>query len=258
MSKIESVEINIEELIKQYNETTMVPDYKPERLAEIQNHPVRVMRRLYSSMSSGDYYILSPENYGINNAPFEPLFSVISSRFYYIRVVRELMSELDEVDITGCTVPVPRNNLDSIKKFLEEIREPAILINGWCSLKKSSMLHRISEVFVFDKEQTVEDYKLREQLIDCFLREKPETTELQGHLRFAEVELKKDFEKIPTQNKTRVFNHVIQGEFNVLRLNNEMLLKTDYRLTFYSYNHPIKQLPGGSYYFVHPFPSIAD
>jgi len=243
----------------------MVPDYCPERLAEIQDEvrPVRVVRRLYSSKSSGDYYLLSPELYGINGSPFEPLFTVTSSKFYYIRVVRELMSELEVVEWKGYEIPAPRNKFDSIEKFLKEIEEPAILINGWCSLKKSNMLHRVSEVFVFDKEQTIENYKLRKQLFDYFMQEKTETTEtetteLQGGLRYRSIELPKEFESLPACTRTRIFNHVVEGEFNVLRLNNEMLLKSDYRLTLYSYDHPTKRLPGGSYYFTHPFPSIAD
>lgn len=59
--------------------------------------------RLESSRISGDYYDLLkkgddgvwiPENFGLNSAPYNPRFSIISIGLVYVKIVKELGDEL--------------------------------------------------------------------------------------------------------------------------------------------------------------------
>lgn len=244
-----------------------------------EEEPQRVTRRVQSSRTSGDYWFSLPEEegkWGMNNAPFNPLFSVESSRFYRIKVVEELSHILRWYDSEQLPVLLPTTQRDKVLDFIETFESPIALAVGWCAInpwhEENRAPHRVSEFFVFDQARSVDLHRARLNAFHHFESEAElrEGDYSQGHLtfKFADVDCQGDFVGMSASDYLVVFNHLIRvsdhrgGETLTLRVDNKGIIfnisQNDIIVDIISYDHDkvgYVLKAGQAMIFSHPFPS---
>lgn len=265
-----------------------IPTYKPIALADVvKDKPYQVIRRLQSSNRSGNYYILLSrvKNFGLNNAPYCPMFHVVSSRFYYIKIVPELRRHLEPYIVdSNYDIPIPAGQKHhEVFSFLESIpkRDMLILYNSrdwWLEGREPErILDFTDEIFVFDLRYTISDYYFRSNLFNYLLSliKLREDTKSQGRLTITEFQginfsldpmknetVRKNVLKMLIKtNKVTIYNHLVTSskEFYVLPLDNKRLIinsEADFQwYKIYSYDHfTIEVNPWLGMLLEHPIP----
>lgn len=194
-----------------------------------------IRERLESSRSSGAYWVQAPEGWGLNEAPYRPLFSVFlkerpdraPSGVWY-RVVPELLRH-DHVilKVGGVEFLAPR----AIRQIVAGFEDPALLAIGNCALSREDLvdsIHRVSEVYIVDRKYAVdlnaERRKLRDKLLEA-LKDGLEEADMglpwepfQGHLEIGATRYAPDFPE-PLEGLVytdpgrsgyaRIYNHLI-------------------------------------------------
>ncbi len=212
------------------------------------------------------------DRWGLNNAPYEPTFSVRSKKYYRIEIRRRLLRELYIAEIQGLPVPVPRTG--DAEEFIREFKDPVMLAVGNCAVGPSDLregLHRFDEVFVFDATETEEDWRTRHDAMETAkaAMEWIGSEDSQGGLSWTYGKLREGslaHQKLEQKRDGVLFNHEIVFEFEDecplgVQCDNEVLFcnASGKRIEFviYSYDHDTVQrrlTPGQAILFSHPFP----
>jgi len=207
-------------------------------LVQVIEKPTRIIRRLGSSRRSGCYYFFKPAAFGLNNSPYEPLFSVETEKAVSVLVDHSLMGELTIYDTgSGLKFPLPRGRSDELKEYIFSFKKPAILGIGWCAVDDVDLwknLHRYKEFIIFDLKKTRDLYRERSE---SFLEIKncvnwdENKKESQGSLSLTFGELKdvslNADEFLIEERSVVLFNHklvVRRGNFLRIKKDNEVII----------------------------------
>lgn len=234
-----------------------IPIYQPKGLVEMIKTPHIVRRRLESSRSSGHYYFFVPDGrIGINRAPHNPVFEVVSSKFFRIKIFREMLDQLEMTEVRGIEFPVPHSKKNEIEKFVDSFESPkALYIGNFAVTSKmlSTDLHRFNEIFIFDLTNTEDMYEKRRVWFNTLKKNTDSTGEeiKQGSLtaKFGVIEYDNEEKAMPIINKleerngVKIFNHFavfgmpvrvlpFGGQRYVYNHNDEPVV-----VTIYSYDH---------------------
>jgi len=187
--------------------------FRPREIKETIESPdtyYKIKIRLKSSLSGAYYYIhsqalseFSEKNF-LNRAPYNPLFSCLSRKFLYVRVVDELFS------------------YDLLERWMNEmgIKSPMFLFVGWCKIKfgddnRYPLPHRLKEIYVMEAENgaTVSERAIRKFLVEKVTSSAREIGK-QGNLcvykadsLFSDAELELIKKMFPKKNKIIFYNH---------------------------------------------------
>lgn len=248
-------------------------------LKELENEK-EIARRLHSSRSSGDYFFVSSRDeenrrWGLNNAPYEPLFKVYTKRYYRIEIIPALQRALTIAEAGGLKFPVPASRYSEIAEFVDGFAEPMGLYIGFCRVDKEDIynaLHRFTEIIIFDREKSREDWRERRGLLNFLSTEvewENRTLERQGNLSVLRGTFKSGSlarQKLEEKScEVTLFNHNIRFDepVHIVRCDREIIAVANAEkyvdIEIQSYDHDrswIYAEEGTVLKFSHPIPGM--